>query len=230
MTLIIPKRLRGLVESYVAGEGRHLEKGGYLIGRENAITAFLPIPNAATQSHATTYWINRDDTYRIAKELAKMVGGAVLGDLHTHPNGTIPSEQDGRYVSSLPWPYHVILSDKGKAFDWYCVDNHLRGIGLVESDAQLEGIMELVAGELRLRDLGQFFLTPGGEVISSRPEGLPFISIDQDVIAVEGWWRGVKIERQWARKSFAHCQQSTGLSAARVKAAFKKLGWKPGDL
>ena len=189
MTLIIPKKLRGLIETYVAGEGRHKEKGGYLVGRENVITAFLPIPNQSEGSHLSSYWINRNDTYQIACELAKMVGGKVLGDLHTHPNGTIPSEQDGRHIGSLIWPYHVILSDKGKSFDWYCVDNSLKGIGLVDSDAQLEGIMELVAGELSLRDLGQFFLTPGGEVISSRhssrQDGLKFITVDKDVLAFE---------------------------------------------
>lgn len=227
MTLIIPTRLRRLVEGYVIRGDRHLEKGGYLIGRQNTITAFLPVPNTSDGNHATSYQINQPATIAVARELAKMVASEVIGDLHTHPNGTVPSEQDGRYVSSMPWPYHVILSDKGSSFDWYCVDGHLKGVGLVDSDAQLEGIMEIVAGELNLRDLGQFFLTPGGEVISTRKEGLRFITVDEDAIKVEEWWRRVKAgPRGWQyKKTIAECQRGTGLPASRIKVAFRKLGW-----
>ena len=34
MPLIVPKKLRALVESYIMAKGRDKEKGGYLMGRE----------------------------------------------------------------------------------------------------------------------------------------------------------------------------------------------------
>ena len=227
MTLIVPNKLRALVESYVMKPNRSLEKGGYLVGRDNVVTAFVPVPNSSSSSHSNTYLI--DPGWRpLADEFAKMLNSQVLGDLHTHPNGTVPSEQDGRYVRGMPWPYHIILSDKGESFDWYCVDSSLRGVSLVESDAQLEGMMELMAGELNMADLGRFFITPGGEILSTKKEGMRYVVLDQDVLRVERWWEAIQARQDaWRiRKTLSRCAKDTGMSMARVKAAFKKLDWQ----
>ena len=223
MSLIIPKALRGLVESYVMKVGRNLEKGGYLVGRDNMITAFIPVPNASNGDHSASYFINRQSTSALAEEFAKMVGGKILGDLHTHPDGTVPSEQDGRYVRGLSWPYHVILSDRKDAFDWYCVDTGLRGIALVESDAQLEGIMELVAGELSMFDMGRFFVTPKGELLSTKREGLSFVEIDADALAVWQWGK----DKNKYYVVAAAASRELKMPYSRVRKSFKKLGWGP---
>lgn len=227
MPLIIPKKLRGLVEGYVMRTNRHLEKGGYFIGRETMLTAFLPIPNFSTGSHANSYSLG--DSKGFAEEFASLVTGKIIADLHTHPNGTVPSEQDGNYVRGIGWPYHVVLSDQGERFDWFCVDNQFRGVPLTESDAEIEGIMELVAGELSLRNLGTLFLTPSGELLSTKPEGRALVTVDEEALQIRKWWD--EFERRpysWhLRRSYIQCHRDTGLPMPAVKRAFKKLGKDP---
>lgn len=221
MPLIIPKKLRALVESYVMSHKRGEEKGGFLMGRENTILSFLPVPNYSSDSHTSTYFINPSATRSIADEVAAMVGGKVLGDVHTHPDGTVPSEQDGRYVRGLSWPYHVIVADHGDRFEWYCVDNSFRGVLLTETDQELEGMMELVAGELSMFDMGRFFVTPKGELLSTKKEALPLIEVDPDVLAVWRWGKDMNAYYVNA----AACSRATKIPYPRVRKAFKKLDW-----
>lgn len=221
MSLIIPRKLRTLVEGYVARKDRHLEKGGYLVGRENVVTGFLPVPNFSDSSHTSSYFINPHATRGIAEEFAGMVGGGVIGDLHTHPNGTIPSEQDGVYTRNVQWPYHVILSDAGERFDWYCIDNGLRGVMLTETDKELEGVMELVAGELSMFDMGRFFVTPKGELLSTKKDGLAFVEIDADALAVWQWGKGKNTHYATA----AEASRALKMPYSCARRVFKKLGW-----
>ena len=221
MPLIIPRKLRALIESYVMSYKRNEEKGGFLIGRENTILSFLPVPNFSTGSHTNTYFISPTHTKSIAEEVAHMVGGKVLGDIHTHPDGTVPSETDGRYVRGLSWTHHVIVADCKDRFDWYCVDNNFRGVALTETDQELEGMMELVAGELSMFDMGRFFVTPKGELLSTKKDMLPLIQIDSDMLAV---WRWGKDMNQYYVNA-ASCSRATKIPYARVRKAFKKLGW-----
>jgi len=221
MPLIIPKKLRALIESYIMAKDRHKEKGGYLMGRENTILSFLPIPNFSSESHLSTYFINPSTTKSIAKEVAALVGGTVMGDLHTHPDGTVPSEQDGRYVRGLSWPYHVIVADSGNRFDWYCVDNNFRGVLLTETDQELEGMMELVAGELGMLDMGRFFVTPKGELLSTKKDALPLIKIDSDVLAAWHWGK----DKTRYDINAAAASRELKIPYPRVRKAFKKLDW-----
>lgn len=222
MALIIPRKLRGLVEAYVTFKDRHKEKGGYLIGRENVIVAFLPVPNYSDRDHTSTYFIEPSATKSIAEEFANMVRGSVIGDMHTHPNGTVPSEQDGVYVRGRSWPYHVVLADKGRdGFDWYCIDNDLRGVLLSETDAELEGVMELVAGELSMFDMGRFFVTPKGELLSTNQNGLAFVEVDADALAVWQW--GKDMNRYYVNAAAA--SRALKMPYSRVRKAFKKLDW-----
>jgi len=186
-----------------------------------AFLSFLPVPNFSTTSHSNSYFINPSTTKSIAEEVAAMVGGKVMGDIHTHPDGTVPSEQDGRYVRGLSWPYHVIVADSGDRFDWYCVDNSFRGVLLTETDQELEGMMELVAGELSMFDMGRFFVTPKGEVLSTKKDMLSLINIDLDVLAVWRW--GKDMNSYYVNAAAA--SRALKISYPRVRKAFKKLDW-----
>lgn len=221
MSLIVPKKLRALVEHYVLAKDRHLEKGGFLIGRENIVVAFVPVPNFSSSSHTSSYFISPTYTKGIAEEFAAMVSGKIVGDMHTHPDGSVPSEQDKRYVSGVSWPYHVVLADSGDRFDWYCVDNNLRGVLLTETDRELEGVMELVAGELSMFDMGRLFVTPGGELLSTNKKGLAFVEVDVDALRV---WQWGKDKNQYYVVA-ASAARELKMSYPRVRKAFKKLGW-----
>ncbi len=221
MSLIIPKKLRAMVEAYVSAKDRNLEKGGFILGRENVVVAFVPVPNFSSSSHTSSYFINSSYTKGIAEEFAKMVSGKIIGDLHTHPNGTVMSEKDQVYVRGVSWPYHVVLSDVGERFDWHCMDNELRGVLLTETDRELEGVMELVAGELSMFDMGRFFVTPGGELLSTNKQGLAFVEIDVDALKV---WQWGKDKNQYYVVA-ASASRDLKMPYVRVRKAFKKLGW-----
>lgn len=222
MPLIIPRKIRTLVESYVARDHRDREKGGYFVGRENAIVAFVPVPNFSTGSHANTYSLDAPATKGIAVEFAAMIGGKILADMHTHPNGTIPSEQDGRYVAGLDWPYHVVLADKGKEFDWYAIDRKMVGVQLVESELEFEGIVALAAGEMSLLSLGQLFITPGGELLGTKGDSKTFITVDEDALAVWRWGK----DMYNGSRTYSQASRVTKIPVQRVKRAFEKIGWK----
>ncbi len=221
ISLIIPKKLRAMVESYVSSKDRHLEKGGFIIGRENVVVAFVPVPNFSSSSHTSSYFINSSYTKGIAEEFAKMVSGKIIGDMHSHPNGTIPSERDNLYVRGVSWNYHVVLADVGERFDWYCVDNELRGVLLTETDKELEGVMELVAGELSMFDMGRFFVTEGGELLSTNKKGLSFVNVDEDALKVWKWGK----DKNGYYVVAASAARELKMSYARVRKAFKKLDW-----
>ena len=190
-----------------------------LVGRENAIVGFLPVPNGSSSDHKSSYLLGGGGK-QVAVEFALMLGGYVIADMHTHPNGTIPSEQDRVYVSGIDWPYHVVIADKKNTFDWYCIDKGLVGVQLVESQAEFEGITELAAGEMGLMSLGQLFITPGGELVTTKDEGRKFVTVDEDTLKVWQWGKAVR----WGRYR-TDCARQTKIPYNKVRLAFKKLGW-----
>jgi len=97
------------------------------------------------------------------------------------------------------------------------------GVSLVESEAEFEGIVELIAGEMGLLNLGQMFITPGGELVGTKPEGKRFLAVDEDTLRV---WNHGKDKNAYYRPSRSECARELKISLARVKVAYKKLEWR----
>jgi len=216
MPLIIPNKLRALVENYLTDSDRKLEMGGYFFGTDQILMGFLPIPNHAEQ---TRNQYNLGKTKPFAECYSRMIGCEIVGDMHTHPNRTVPSEQDGRYVNGMAWPYHIIISDKGDSFEWFLVNNKLQTVPWANSNIELEAYSEAVAGEIGLTYLGQVYLSPKGELLGM-PEAKEVLIVDQDVLKVRKWKSSL---RSWERITIAEAVRETGLSALRVKKALERL-------
>lgn len=223
MGIIIPKKLSAMVEAYLNASNRDHEMGGYFFGHDDRFTGFLPIPNHAENTR-NTYNLGR--TRLFADHYARMLGQGIIADMHTHPNGTVPSEQDSRYVSGMSWKYHVIASDKGNEWEWFVVDSQLRGVNWLSSNIELEGYAEAMASETGLTYLGQIFLTSKGEVVG-KPEAQRYITVDTDSYRLSQYVQKVRARSQWHDFTYAEAQRELGISSSRAKVAFKKLGLRP---
>ncbi|MDD3092200.1 MAG: Mov34/MPN/PAD-1 family protein [Methanoregulaceae archaeon] len=217
MPLIIPNRLRALVETYLKASDRAKEAGGYFFGTTEVLHGFLPIPN---YSETPTRSYSRNNTVSIANSYARMLGYGVVADMHTHPSGSVPSEVDGKYVQSIDWPYHIVIADKQEAFEWFVLDKSLRTVPWASSDVELEAYAEALAGEVGLNYLGQVFITPGGEIVG-KPEAKKLLNVNQDVYRLENWLRTRSFYAQSSWK-YAEASRELGISVARVKKAYEK--------
>lgn len=218
MPLIIPNRLRALVETYLKASDRAKEAGGYFFGTTEVLHGFLPIPN---YSETPTRSYSKNNTRTIADGYGRMLGYGIIADMHTHPDGTIASEADGRYVQGIDWPYHIVIGDKKDSFEWFIIDKNFRTIPWASSEIELEAYAEALAGEVGLNYLGQVFITPGGEIVG-KPEAKKILKIDQDVYRLENWIRTRPFYAQTSWK-YAEASRELGISVARVKAAKQKI-------
>lgn len=215
MTLLIPTKIRNMVERYLTKGNRSYEMGGYFFGSNNTLKGFLPIPNYA-DNQLTTY--NLDHTRSIADGYARMLGEPILADMHTHPNGTMPSEVDQAYVRGMSWPYHIIIADRQAAFDWFVVDKELRNVPHLSTELEIETYSEIAASEMGLTYLGQVFLTPKGEIVG-KSESVNLLSIDQDYYRLSEW---LKKQDSWHRWSCTAATRELGISVGRIKKARQK--------
>ncbi len=220
MTLIIPRKLQVLVETYLNAMDRTKEMGGYFFGHDSTFTGFLPIPNYADHPQRE-YSLN--NTRQIADGYAKMLGARVIADMHTHPNGTVPSEQDSRYVRGMSWSNHLVIVDKGQDWEWFVLDRELRTVQWLNSNIELEAYAETIASETGLTYLGQVFLTPRGEIVG-KPEAQKYLGVDAETWRVSKYIDGVRSQNRYHSFSYAEVNRKTGVSLPKVKEAFKKLG------
>jgi proteasome lid subunit RPN8/RPN11 len=216
MPIIIPSKIKNMVERYILASNRRTEVGGYFFGSNDVFKGFLPIPNYADNP---TCEYSLGNTRGFAENYGKMLGEPIIGHLHTHPNGTIISEQDGKAAAAMPYPYSIMVSDKGQSFDWYAMDRGMRGVSIVNNDAEIEVYTEAICAEASLEYLGQVFLTPKGEVIG-KPVARKFLTIDQDAYRFEKW---LKNRESWRKWSYAEASRALGISAERVKKVHLKL-------
>ena len=219
MTLLIPNKLQALVEAYLNAMNRNIEMGGYFFGHDNRFTGFLPIPNYAEQP-SREYKLS--NTKNIANGYAKMLGADIMADMHTHPNGTVPSEQDGRYVRGMSWPHHIVIVDKGSRWEWFVLDRNLSTVQWLNSNVELEAYAEAIASEAGLTYLGQMFLTPKGEVVGNQ-KARSFISVDADTWRVSQYMAETRRRNQYHSFTYTEISKALGLSYPRVKVAMNKL-------
>lgn len=218
MALIIPRKLRALVENYILKGDRKKEMGGFFFGEEENITAFLPMPNYADNEYSQYDFGN---TKSIAKHFARMVDGNIIGDMHTHPSGTVPSQGDSGYINGMEWKFHIIIADKGdRDFEWFALSRKMQSVAVVYSDVELSAYGELLAREIGLKSLGRVFISPNGELLG-RDETKAILEVDADTLRVLEWNNQRKY--QWGA-TMAEAQRDLKMTAGRVKKAFKKLG------
>ncbi len=215
MTVLIPNKIGNLVERYLSSNDRQFEMGGYFFGSNGTIRGFLPIPNYA-ENQRNTYSLGH--TLPIAEHYSRMLSEPIIADMHTHPSGAMPSEQDGRYVAGMRWPYHVIIADRTSSYDWFVVDSALRKVPHLYSEVEVEAYAEVVAGEMGLEYLGQVYLTPKGEIIG-KSESVGLLTLDQDYYRFKLW---LAKQNTWHRWSYAEASRALGISVARVKKAHQK--------
>ena len=223
MSLIIPKKLQVLVDTYLNAMNRKKEMGGYFFGHDSIFTGFLPIPNYHDQPYSH---YSLSNTLPIAEGYAKMLNAKILADMHTHPNGTVPSEQDSRYVQGISWPYHLVIVDKGNEWEWFVLDKELRTVQWINSNIELEAYAETIASETGLTYLGQVFLTPNGEVVG-KVEARRFIEVDADTWRISKYVEEVRRENKYHTFSYAEVKRKLNIPVPKIKEAFKKLEIKP---
>jgi len=215
--IVIPKRLRLLVEEYIKASDRSREVGGFFFGSEGKFKAFLPCPNFSQTPHREfKYGSGR----HFAEEFSKLIGLPVVADMHTHPDGTVISSQDLVYLKS-GYSYHVVIADMGEAFRWFVLDRRGREVGVVESDEELERLAFFFAKETGLTDLGRAFLTPSGELLITTDKGRCFLQLDTDALKVYQALSNYK--PRWKRPSKKELRELTGLSSTRLNRALNKL-------
>lgn len=222
--IIISKSLRVIVETYIRRCDRKREIGGYFYGDSSKFTAFLPAINYSKNPHRE--FVKGQAGKDWSEEFGRMLGVDPVGAMHTHPNGTVASEGDRKYIESHSLEFEVVIADQGDRFRWFVIDRNMREVGIIETNEELDDLSRLFEIELGLLSLGRTFLDENNNtlVISSKI-GRVLLDLDRDALQIYGLMKEVDSFR---RSSQARLRDITGLSAQRVKRALKKL--KEGGL
>ncbi len=217
--IVIPKKLKNIVEHYILSSDRTKELGGYFFGSESKFQAFLPSPNYSETPRNT--FRHAKSGKHFAKQFGVMLDLPVVASLHTHPNGSVVSEVDTKYLRTHEYTYEVVIADQGEKFRWFVVDRHLQEIGFIESDEELEKLAFIFALELGLKDLGRVFMSNDNTLLTTTALGRSLLSIDEDAYKLYNLLKGIKRRYSFPRKTVM--QKSTGLSASRVNKALARL-------
>ena len=89
MSIFVPEKLRDIINTWIQNSNKSLEHGGVFFGTETEFKSFLPIPNF---SNSPTNTYNMGNAKYYVSEFGKMIGQKPIAGMHTHPNGSIPSE------------------------------------------------------------------------------------------------------------------------------------------
>lgn len=217
--IILPKSLRLLVENYIRASNRKRELGGYFYGSSDKFTAFLPAINYSDTPHRS---FRKGETGRIwSEEFGRMIGRDPVAEMHTHPNGSVASEGDRKYIQAHKLEYEVVIADQGERLRWFVIDRKMREVGIIETNEELDDLSRLFEIELGLLSLGRAFLDESNNtlVISSKI-GRVLLSLDRDALQIYGL---MKDADSYRRPSQARLRDITGLSAQRIKKALNKL-------
>ncbi len=218
MSIFVPEKLRDIVNQWLLNSNRNLEYGGVFFGTETEFKSFLPVPNFS-ESPGNTY--NMGNGRYFVAEFGKMIGLKPIAHMHTHPNGSIPSEQDTKYIKGSDCPLEIVISDHKTELKWFCFDRTLSHKNLYFRDSDLETSFVLITQSFGMTDLGRVMVTPKHELLCESKLGKSFLNLDSDALAIHQWFeRNVSLYR----KSKAQIQKDTGIPAARVNTALKRLG------
>ena len=217
--IIIPKKLKDVVEHYILSSDRSKEVGGYFYGSESKFQAFLPSPNFSESPRNTFKRTRTGD--RFAKEFGVMLDLPIVAETHTHPNGSVVSEADIKYIRSHNYLYEVVIADQGDKFRWFVVNRNLQEVGFIESDEELEKLAFIFSRELGLKDIGRVFLSNDNTLLTTTTLARALLSLDEDAYKIYNLLKDHKRRYYFPKKT--EMQRSTGLSATRVNKAIEKL-------
>lgn len=217
--IIIPKKLKDAVEHYILSSDRSKEVGGYFYGSESKFQAFLPSPNFSETPRNTFKRTRTGDHF--AKEFGVMLGIPIVGEMHSHPDGSVVSEKDTKYIQSHNYPYEVVIADQDEKFRWFVVNRTLQEVGYIESDEELEKLAFIFALEMGLKDMGRVFLSNDNTLLTTTALGRALISFDEEAYKLYNLLKD--IERRYFFPPKTEMARITGLSVARVNKALAKL-------
>lgn len=197
-----------------------MELGGYFYGTSNRFQAFLPAINYSKTPRRE--FVKRPHGPQWAEEFRKMIGIDLVAEMHTHPNGTVASEGDRKYIQSHKLEYEVVIADQGDRFRWFIIDRKMREVGLIETDEELDELSKLFQIELGLLSLGTVFLDMTNKtLIISSEIGRVLLDLDRDSLEI---YHILKERPTYSRRpSKDTLRHRTGLSLQRVNKAIKKL-------
>ena len=119
------------VEAAIRAHGQETyphECCGALVGRNDAVTAIVALPNTTEEGPRRRFMVRPSD-YRLAERRATELGGELLGFYHSHPDHPArPSQYDLDHA----WPtfaYIIVAVADGSAGDmtvWYLVEDRSR--------------------------------------------------------------------------------------------------------
>lgn len=215
--MIIAAALRDLVETHVR-LGRPLEVGGVFLGEAERLMFFVPLPNIAQDKNRE--YLTHIDHLRVADLIAKMSGLQIIAGMHSHPNGTVVSEADLRWLRGTQHQYGVVVADKGQEMEWFCLNKDGVNQPVMWSEEQHEMVALLLARKIGLTDLGRVMLTPKGEVLSENPEARTLLSLDEDAWKVRSVLYGLE---KWRWPTKTEIAKLSGISVDRVRKVMKRM-------
>lgn len=211
--MIFPTAVRELAEKWLRAKSPQ-EAGGIFLGNSDRLSFFLPLPNVQSTSRQSYNYA--PEAFVVARALATLAGSEVMGHLHSHPDGTVPSEADLRFLQSAGFPIMLIAGLHADRIDWWAIDKSGKPIPLLESDEKAELVSLLLAGRLGLADLGRVMRTPKGELLTETEAGR-FLRFDEEACRVWEVWRSKD-------HVIASICRKTGISAPKVKKIIQQLG------
>jgi proteasome lid subunit RPN8/RPN11 len=221
-TLFVPEKLKSIVDAWLAKSDRTEEHGGTFFGSDHELKSFLPGVNTSSSPRGSyqrsSNWDQQVDLF------SKMIGYPPVAEMHTHPDGSVPSEGDKKYIANINHkiPYEIIIADMGTEFRWFCVDKELRHVLIYTRDTELESACLLLAGSCGLMDLGRVFVTPDGKILCENDKGKKFLYFDSDAYRV---WLEVNGKKswEWTKKQVS---EKTGISISKVSKVLEQIGVK----
>ena len=220
MSIFIPEKLRDVVNSWIDNSNKNQEHGGVFFGTDTEFKSFLPIPNFS-QSPQNSFSMGNAKYY--VAEFGKMIGQKPVAGMHTHPNGTIPSEGDSRYIKTSECPLEIVITKNEDKYKWFCFDRNLKHVNLYFRDDELEKSFLLLTQSFGMLDLGRVLVSPKGELLCENAKGKSFLNIDSDAMIIDKWFDQNK--NIW-RVTKSGIQKDTGLSIPRINSALNRLGRK----
>lgn len=223
MVIFIPEKLKDVVESWLMRSDRTKEYGGVFYGTETEFKSFLPIPNFSQTPHKEFKFGNSSEYY--IQEFGNIIGHSIRAEMHTHPNGTIPSEGDRKYIQHHSFPgVEIVIADMGNEFKWFGFDKDLKHVTLYFKDIELEKMVLSLSQSYGLMDLGRCMITPNNELLCDTEHGKQFLLFDSDTYTV---WKWLKEHKDgWRTRTKTQLHKDTGLSLKKINLALYKLGTK----
>lgn len=217
--MLIAKGLRDSVEGYVRANSRY-EVGGVFLGDDERLLFFVPLPNVSEDDKTSTYLSGRN-ALEVADLLGKISGLEIVAGMHSHPNGSVVSEADLRWLERTSHKFGVVVANKGTEMEWFCIAKNGQNQPIFWSDEEHAMVALLLAKKMGLIDLGHVMLTPVGDLLCENDEARVLLSIDKDVLAVR---RLIAGRDKWNQPTKKEIAEKTKLSRERVAKALAKIG------